>query len=236
MPSASFTELAITGVAIQTGIFATGVQITSVQIQSGVFHTGVQLTGISFGFGRGGIPAGLDTNVARIQQELEFNLRPKFASIDGLMFNVDARLLIIEGLTRREMVPALWHAARNSTHTFSTLRDILTVNVDGLSILWQAAKTSIDMNESLWDIRSLNASMANSLIAIENKDLNVNVTVNPNITVVAPPSIAPPPRSAPNQVIGKDIKYIAQFQSDVRDNVGGIRSTIQGLVRRHPGA
>ena len=50
----SFTELAITGVAIQTGIFGTGVSITGVTIQKGEFTTGVSFTGLSLGFGGGG--------------------------------------------------------------------------------------------------------------------------------------------------------------------------------------
>jgi len=54
IPTASFTKLAITGVAIQTGIFGTGVAITGVTIQKGEFKTGVSITGLSLGFGGGG--------------------------------------------------------------------------------------------------------------------------------------------------------------------------------------
>jgi len=55
-PTASFTELAITGVAIQTGIFGTGVGISGVTIQKGEFHTGVEIVGLKLGglFGGGG--------------------------------------------------------------------------------------------------------------------------------------------------------------------------------------
>jgi len=47
--TSSFTELAITGVAIQNGIFGTGVSLTGVTIQKGEFNTGVALSGITIG-------------------------------------------------------------------------------------------------------------------------------------------------------------------------------------------
>ena len=53
-PTAAFTELAITGVAIQTGIFGTGVSLTGITIQKGEFNTGVSLTGFGLSIGGGG--------------------------------------------------------------------------------------------------------------------------------------------------------------------------------------
>ena len=68
-PTASFTELGITGVAIQTGIFGTGIGITGVTIQKGEFHTGVALSGLTLSFG-GGTAKGIDSNVFEIKQTL----------------------------------------------------------------------------------------------------------------------------------------------------------------------
>ncbi|MDA2936838.1 phage tail tape measure protein [Acidobacteria bacterium AH-259-A15] len=62
------SEVAITGVAIQTGIFATGIALTGVTIQTGIFKTGISISGVTLGFDfGGGVQAGVerDINVIR---------------------------------------------------------------------------------------------------------------------------------------------------------------------------
>lgn len=163
MPKASFTELAITGVAIQTGIFATGVQITGVTIQSGQFYTGFELRlGPTFRFG-GSIAEGIDTNVAKIQQELQFNMMPTLWSNQGHLFEIMHSVKTTENITRGSLMPALERIAASTEGMLSHLQtgttnvrveQPLTINISGESQAGIGARVGsavLDANRGIID-------------------------------------------------------------------------------------
>ena len=103
--------------------------MTGISIMVGNFHTGVALTGLSIGFGGGGIPAGIDSNVLAIKNELEFNLLPTFRHIESLTFTMEASIKSSENMLRGFFTPGLQFIGEKTIDMVSLLQQIRDANI-----------------------------------------------------------------------------------------------------------
>ena len=224
----SFTELAITGVAIQTGIFATGVSLTGITIQTGEFRTGVSLSGITIGniFGGGGKGTEIAFNTRLLLGWVEDHF-PVFVKNQEIGINTTQEAVnILTNLLRW----AEFHGQKLSTIADKT-SSLFGIQQNRIAPAIEAQVPQLelvaDRTGSILDVTQSRVAPAVEFIASQ-FPININVSVNTNININESKS---PERTA-KQIVsqigggGGDLPFL----DAIRTNRSGIRSAIQDIT------